>query len=225
MQANTQPTKPKPLKKAKPLRLGVLLSGGGRTLTNLLDHIADARLRAEVVVVIASRECKGITLSRQAGLDVHLVPYKVYHQKGPDLATYSARIAELLDAAKVDLVVMAGFLSPWLVPDRYAGRVMNIHPALLPSFGGKGMYGHHVHHAVLDAGCKVTGCTVHFVTNEYDCGPIIIQKCVNVLESDTPDTLAQRVFLQELIAYPEAISLFAQGRLRIAGRVVHVTRD
>jgi formyltetrahydrofolate-dependent phosphoribosylglycinamide formyltransferase len=200
------------------LRLGVLLSGGGRTLTNILDHIRDGRLAASVAVVIASRPCKGIELSRQAGVDVHLVPYK----QMPSLEVYSRKITGLLDAARVDLVLLAGFLSPWLLPPRYAGRVMNIHPALLPGFGGKGMYGHRVHEAVLKAGCKVSGCTVHFVTDTYDEGPIIVQKCVPVLEGDTPDTLAARVFEQELAAYPEAINLYAQGRLRIEAHAVRI---
>ena len=140
----------------------------------------------------------------------------------PDLAAYSARLAELLDDAAVDLVCLAGFLSFWEIPDRYLGRVMNIHPALLPRFGGTGMYGHHVHEAVLAAGCKVSGCTVHLVNNEYDAGPIVVQKAVPVLEGDTPDSLAARVFEQECLAYPEAIRLFAAGRLRIDGQIVHV---
>jgi len=131
-------------------------------------------------------------------------------------------LCELLDAAEVDLVCLAGFLSFWEIPPRYEGRVMNIHPALLPGFGGKGMYGHRVHEAVLGAGCKVSGCSVHFVTNEYDAGPIIVQKAAAVLEGDTPDDLAARVFGQECKAYPEAIRLFAEGRLRIEGHVVHV---
>jgi folate-dependent phosphoribosylglycinamide formyltransferase PurN len=99
---------------------------------------------------------------------------------------------------------------------------MNIHPALLPRFGGDGMYGHHVHEAVLAAGAKVSGCTVHFVNNEYDEGPIIVQHAVEVREGDTPDTLADRVFEVECIAYPEAIRLFAEGRLRVEGKIVHV---
>ena len=202
----------------KPLRLGVLLSGGGRTLTNILNLIQAGQLPAEVAVVIASRPCKGIDLARQAKLPAHLVDYK----QSPDLDTYSAQIARLLDEAKADLVLLAGFLSFWKVPDRYLGRVMNIHPALLPLFGGHGMYGHHVHEAVLAAGCKVSGCTVHFVTNQYDAGPIVAQRCVPVLEGDTPEALAARVFEQECIAYPEAIRLFAEGRLRIDGHVVRV---
>jgi len=206
--------------KAAPLRLGVLLSGGGRTLLNILDCIRSGRLAAEVAVVIASRECTGAQRARDAGLDVHVVPYK----QMPDAETYSARIAELLDAAGVELVCLAGFLSFWKIPPRYEGRVMNIHPALLPSFGGEGMYGHHVHEAVLRAGCKVSGCTVHFVNNAYDAGPIIVQKAVPVLEGDTPDSLAERVFEQECLAYPEAIRLFAEGRLTIDGNVVRISQ-
>ncbi|MDY7011770.1 MAG: phosphoribosylglycinamide formyltransferase, partial [Planctomycetota bacterium] len=156
----------------------------------------------------ASRDCKGVERSRDAGHDVHIVPYK----QMPDTETYSAAIVERLEAAEVDLVIQAGFLSFWRIPPKYEGRVLNIHPALLPSFGGVGMYGRHVHEGVLAAGCKVSGCTVHLVTNEYDRGPIIVQKCVPVLPDDTPDTLAARVFEQECIAYPEAIKLVAGSR-------------
>jgi len=203
---------------AGPLRLGVLLSGGGRTLLNILGEIRAGRLAAEVAVVIASRECKGAERAAEAGLNMRLVPYK----QMPDPARYSAALADILDEAGVGLVCLAGFLSMWIIPDRYLGRVVNIHPALLPSFGGKGMFGHHVHEAVLKRGCKVSGCTVHFVTNEYDAGPIVIQKCVPVLDGDTPDDLAERVFQKECEAYPEAIRLFAAGRLRIEGAVVRV---
>jgi len=202
----------------KPVRLGVLLSGGGRTLLNVLEEIKAGRLSAEVAVVIASRPCKGLERSRGAGLNVHLVPYK----QMPDIEAYSARLAELLDGADADLAIQAGFLSLWRIPPRYEGRVMNIHPALLPSFGGHGMYGHHVHEAVLAAGCKVSGCTVHFVTNEYDAGPIIVQRAVEVQEGDDADTLAARVFEQECIAYPQAIRLFGEGKLRTEGKVVRV---
>ena len=197
----------------------MLLSGGGRTLTNLLNHIDSGELDARVVSVIASRECKGLERAAQAGLEHHLVPYR----QMPDLQTYSDRISELLDAAGADLVTLGGFLSMWLIPPRYEGRVINIHPALLPAFGGKGMYGDRVHEAVLASGCKVSGCTVHFVNNEYDSGPIIAQQCVPVEEGDTPAALAARVFEAECELYPRAISLFAAGRLQIDGRVVRVT--
>jgi formyltetrahydrofolate-dependent phosphoribosylglycinamide formyltransferase len=199
--------------------LGVLLSGGGRTLMNLHRLIQAGQLSAQVAVVIASRPCKGIELAQAAGLDVHVVNYK----HAPDAKSYSDAITALLDAAKVDLVVMAGFLSLWPIPPQYMGKVVNIHPALLPAFGGQGMYGHHVHEAVLRHGCKVSGCTVHFVTNEYDQGPIVLQKCVPVLEGDTPDTLAARIFEQETLAFPEAIELIAQGKVRIEGRVVRIS--
>ena len=202
----------------KKLRLGVLLSGGGRTLMNILEEIHAGRLESEVAVVIASRPCKGIDRSRDAGLNVHVVP----HKQMPDVETYSVRIVSLMDQAKVDLVIQAGFLSLWRIPRQYQDKVMNIHPALLPSFGGTGMYGHHVHEAVVARGCKVSGCTVHFVTNEYDAGPIIVQKCVPVKDTDTPEEVAARVFEQECIAYPEAIRLFAEGKLTIDDGVVRV---
>jgi formyltetrahydrofolate-dependent phosphoribosylglycinamide formyltransferase len=205
--------------KKKSLRLGVLLSGGGRTLMNLHALIGQGKLSAEIAVVIASRQCRGVELARQGGMDVHVVEYK----RMPSREAYSDRITALLEAAGVDLVVMAGFLSLWPIPPKYEGKVVNIHPALLPSFGGHGMFGHHVHEAVLARGCKVSGCTVHYVTNEYDAGPIILQKCVPVLEGDKPDTLAARVFEQELLALPEAIQLIAEGRTRINGRVVRVS--
>ncbi len=194
-----------------PVRLGVLLSGGGRTLMNVLDEIEAGRLDATVATVIVSRECKGIERCEARGLDVHRVPYKAM----PSDQTYSNAITALLDAAKVDLVILAGFLSPYLIPPQYVNRVMNIHPALLPKFGGKGMYGHHVHEAVIAAGETESGCTIHFVTNDYDAGPIILQKRVAVNAGDTPDDLADRIFQQECIAYPEAIQLFADGRLRV----------
>jgi formyltetrahydrofolate-dependent phosphoribosylglycinamide formyltransferase len=201
------------------LRLGVLLSGGGRTLENILEHIRAGSLPAEVAIVIASRPgiC-GIEVGKAAGAPTHLVRPKEY----PTVEAYSDAMVRLLDEARVDLVCLAGFLSYWIIPERYTGRVINIHPALLPAFGGKGMYGHHVHEAVLERGCKVSGCTVHFLSNEYDEGPIILQRCVPVYAEDTADDLAARVFREECIAYPEAIRLFAEGRLRIEGRVVHV---
>ena len=200
-----------------PIRLGVLISGGGRTLLNICDEIDAGRLDAQVVVVIASRPCKGIERARSRGLDVQLVPYK----QMPNTETYSARIVEILDAAGVELVVQGGFLSLWHIPPQYEGKVMNIHPALLPKHGGRGMWGHHVHEAVLASGESESGCTVHFVTNEYDAGPVILQKSVPVLAGDDADALADRVFEAECVAYPQAIRLFAAGRLTINnGRVV-----
>jgi len=202
-----------------PLRLGVLISGGGRTMVNILDEIRKGRLHAEIAVVISSRSTvAGVSRARDAGVPLETVRKKDY----PDVDAFSRRIEEVLAAAGVDLVVQGGWLCLWKIPRQYENRVLNIHPALLPSFGGQGMWGHHVHEAVLAAGCKVSGCTVHFFTNEYDSGPIVIQRTCPVLDDDTPDALAERVFEQECIAYPQAIRLFAQGKLRIEGRRVRV---
>ena len=207
-----------------PLRLGVLISGGGRTLLNVLDEINAGRLDAEVAVVIASKNCSGIERCRNVGLDVKLVEYASFRDASGrvDVEAYTAALLDVLDAAKVDLIAMMGFLSRWNIPSRYDGRVMNIHPALLPNFGGQGMFGHHVHEAVLAQGGKVSGCTVHFADNEYDTGPIVVQRTVPVFDTDTPDELAARVFEQECLAYPEAIRLFAAGRLEILGPRVRI---
>ena len=196
----------------KHLRLGVLISGGGKTLLNILECIEKGELNAEVPVVISSRsKVKGVERALKAGLDVKVIRTKDFS----DVDEFSKQLEETLVAAEVDLVIQGGWLCLWKIPERYIDKVMNIHPALLPSFGGKGMWGHHVHEAVLAASCKVSGCTVHFCTNEYDNGPIIVQRTCRVEEGDTADTLANRVFEQECIAYPEAIRMFAQGRIKV----------
>ncbi len=202
------------------LRLVVLVSGSGTTLQNILDQIRSGELNASVELVIGSRDgLKGIERAQNAG-----IPHVVIARKSfADTASFSREVFRRIDEAKPDLICLAGWLCLLEIPERYSGKVMNIHPSLLPSFGGKGMYGHHVHEAVLAHGCKVSGCTVHFVDNNYDSGPIILQRTCPVLEDDTPDTLAARVFEQEKIAYPEAIRLFAAGRLRIEGRRVRIS--
>ena len=200
------------------IKIAALISGGGRTVLNINEEIAAGRLDAEIAVVVASRQCKGVQRCTDAGMDVRLAAFKDM----PDAQAYSDAITEILDQAGVDLVIMAGFLSLWPIPEKYADKVINIHPALLPRFGGKGMFGHHVHQAVVDHGCKVSGCTVHFVNNEYDTGPIIIQKCVPVYDTDSPDDVAARVFEKECVAFPEAIRLFAEGKLTIDGQVVRI---
>ncbi|MFC1795023.1 phosphoribosylglycinamide formyltransferase [Planctomycetota bacterium] len=198
--------------KEKPIRLGVLISGGGTTLINILKDINQGRLNAKVAVVISSRSTvSGVEKAKNAGLDVRIIRKKDF----ADIDEFSKRIEAELAMAKVDLVIQGGWLCLWKIPARYEHRVMNIHPALLPSFGGKGMWGHHVHEAVIKAGCKVSGCTVHFCTNEYDKGPIIVQRTCKVENDDTPDTLAARVFEQECIAYPQAIQLFAEGKVLV----------
>jgi phosphoribosylglycinamide formyltransferase-1 len=198
------------------LRLGVLLSGGGRTLGNLTACIRAGELDAEIAVVISShREAFGLERARRLGLPHEAVDYR---EAG---AGFSERLAALLDRAGAELVVMAGFIRRWEIPERYRGRIMNIHPALLPAFGGQGLYGERVHRAVLSSGAKFSGATVHFVDDEYDHGPIILQRVVAVLPGDSPETLAERVFAEECKAYPEAIRLFAGDRLEVReGRVV-----
>ncbi len=205
----------------EPIRLAVLLSGGGTTLQNLLDRIADGRLAARVVQVVSNRaDAYGLERARAAGVPAAVVERKACGSR----EEFSARIFEQCRAAGAELVCLAGFLQLILVPDDFLGRVMNVHPALIPAFCGKGYYGRHVHEAVLAYGAKVSGCTVHFADNQYDHGPIILQRVVPVLDDDTADSLATRVHGQENEAYPEAIRLFTEGRLRIEGRRVLVSQ-
>jgi phosphoribosylglycinamide formyltransferase-1 len=197
-----------------PIRLGVLVSGGGTTMLNFLEKMGAGELDAEISVVIASREdCQGVERARAAGLRCEVVSRKEFDS----VETFSERIFNLCCEANVDLVTLAGFLYFVHVPDDFRHKVMNIHPSLIPAFCGRGFYGHHVHEAVIERGAKISGCTVHFADNEYDHGPIIVQQAVPVLDDDTPDTLAARVFEAECEAFPEAIRRFATGRLTVDG--------
>lgn len=201
-----------------PIRLAVLLSGGGTTLANLTEKIGAGNLNAEVAVAISSNQTAyDKIVARGLGIPTHLVSRKGH----ADTAAFSETIFGIIREADVDLVCLAGFLCLLSIPDDFAYRVLNIHPALLPAFGGKGMYGHHVHEAVLKAGCKVSGCTVHFADQTYDTGPILVQRTCPVGHNDTPDTLAARVFEQECLAYPEAIRMIAKQPVTIDGRVIH----
>jgi phosphoribosylglycinamide formyltransferase-1 len=203
----------------EPLSIAVLLSGSGRSLQNLLDRIAAGQLPAEVDLVISSRpDAYGLKRARHAGISTAVVERNAFH----DRDDFCATIFDQCRQAGVQLVCLAGFLQLLRIPDDFAGRVMNIHPALLPAFGGQGMYGRHVHEAVLEYGAKLSGCTVHFADNVYDHGPVILQRAVEVLDDDTPDSLADRVFAAECEAYPEAIRLFAEGKLHLHGRRVRI---
>jgi phosphoribosylglycinamide formyltransferase-1 len=187
------------------LRLAVLISGSGRSLENLLERIRDGRLAATVEVVISSRDdVRGVRIAEAANL-----PVSVVSPRAGSTADFSQTIFGICSSFRADLVVMAGFLHLVAVPTAFAGRVINIHPSLLPAFGGKGFHGMHVHRAVIDRGCTVSGCTVHVVDDEYDHGRILLQKAVPVLPDDTPESLAARVFTAECEALPEAISRFA----------------
>ena len=201
------------------LNLAILISGSGTTLQNLIDKMNDKTLSANIQIVISSApDTYGTKRAEQNNIPVAIFQRKGYN----DSEIFSNRIINEIEKYSVDLIILAGFLHLFKIPDKYTGKVMNIHPGLIPSFCGKGYYGHHVHEAVIESGVKVSGCTVHFVDNEYDCGPIIIQRVVQVREDDSPETLAQRVFKEECIAYPEAINLFAEGRLKIEERKVKI---
>ena len=198
----------------RPVRLAVLISGGGTTLLNLLEKSRAGQIDAEFPIIIASKEnCRGVERARAAGLRCE----PVVRSQFDSVETFSDRIFALCREAEVDLVILGGFLSLVQIPSDFEHRVINIHPSLIPAFCGKGFHGHHVHEAVLERGAKVSGCTVHFANNEYDAGPIILQKVVPVMDDDTPDTLQKRVFEAECEAFPEAIRMFAAGRLKVEG--------
>lgn len=190
------------------MKLVALLSGGGRTVLNLLDRIEAGTLDARVLLAVADRPCDGVARIRARGVPAEVVPWT-------DADGWAARVWPLVEAEGADLVCNCGFLRLLRIPPRWENRVLNIHPGLLPAFGGKGMYGDRVHAAVLASGARESGCTVHFANNQYDRGPIILQRRVPVREGDTVPDLAARVFEVECEAYPEAIRLFGEGRLHV----------
>jgi phosphoribosylglycinamide formyltransferase 1 len=201
-----------------PIRLAICVSGGGTTLQNLIDLIRARRLRAQIVQVVASRPRIGaISRAEAAG-----IPLALASQTAQSSAEFSASVFDPIRQSKADLVILGGFLALVKIPPDYKGRIINIHPALIPAFCGKGYYGGKVHEAVLDSGVRVSGCTVHFADDTYDTGPIILQRTVPVQEDDTVETLAARVFKEECRALPEAIELYAAGRLKLEGRRVRV---
>lgn len=205
--------------RVEPLQLAVLLSGTGRTLKNLIERIRAGTLDARIRLVISSAPgVKGLEYAAEAAIPAEVLQRKHF----PSDEEYSRAIFERVRSAGARHVALAGFLKRLVIPQDFEHRVTNIHPALIPAFCGKGFYGHHVHEAVLAYGCKLSGCTVHFVDNEYDHGPVILQKAVPVLEDDTPDTLAARVFAAECEAYPQALQWIAEGRVRVEGRRVRI---
>ena len=193
------------------LRVAVLLSGSGTSLENLFEHI-DAGLPAEVVCVLSSKKTAfGLERAEQRGIPAVAVPRREY----PDVTAFNDALHEVLARFEPDLVCLLGFLSPFELRGRYEGRALNVHPALIPAFSGKGFYGQHVHEAVLEKGVKLTGATVHFAAEGYDEGPILLQATVPVLDEDTPDSLAARVQTLERELLPEAVRLIATGRVQI----------
>jgi phosphoribosylglycinamide formyltransferase-1 len=178
-------------------------------------EMARGSLRAEIAVAVSShRDAGGIERAERFGIPVRIVDYREHRD---DL---SARIAEIIDEARIDWIVLAGFIRYLEIPSRWDRRVINIHPSLLPAFGGKGFYGDRVHRAVIESGARFSGCTVHFVDRDYDRGPIFVQRVVPVAADDTPETLAARVFREECRALPDAIRLAVEDRLEFRnGRV------
>ncbi|MBC8426480.1 phosphoribosylglycinamide formyltransferase [bacterium] len=190
--------------------VAVLLSGSGRTLENFLAEREAGSLPVDVVAVVSSRgDVRGVEIAREAGL-----PVGVFRRKDhPDVASHNAAVNAWLAERGPRLILLAGYLCFYHRPDWYAGPILNIHPALLPKFGGMGMYGHHVHEAVLASGETESGCTVHHVSGVYDAGEIVAQQRVPVLPDDTPDTLAARVFTAECALYPRVVGEIARSLL------------
>ena len=202
------------------LNLAVLLSGGGTTLQNLIDHVEAGKLNATIALVISSRkDAYGLVRAAKHGITAVCVNRRGYKELGD----FNRAINHHLNQYEIDLIIMAGFLSFFKPDEKYKGKMMNIHPALIPAFSGKGFYGHRVHEAALSYGVKISGCTVHFADEEgYDMGPIILQEAVEVKDDDTVETLAARVFEKECELYPKAIQLYAEGRLKVEGRHVRI---
>ena len=203
--------------------IAVLVSGGGTNLQALIDAEQRGELgEGRIVTVIASKEgVYALERAEKAGIEAFALPRKDY----PDAAAYSAALTEALTERKIDLVVLAGFLTilDKVIYDKFENRIINVHPALIPSFAGKGYYGLAVHEAALKKGVKVSGATVHFVTPECDGGPIILQRAVEVLENDTPESLQRRIMEEaEWKILPEAVRLFCEDRLTLKDDKVYI---
>jgi formyltetrahydrofolate-dependent phosphoribosylglycinamide formyltransferase len=188
------------------IKLAVMVSGGGTTLQNFLDLIAAGKLDASIEVVISSNSTAfALERARKAGIDTHVVRRGDFETQ----EAFSDAVTAVIDRYHVDLILGAGYLQRYLFPPRYQGRMLNVHPGLLPQYGGQGMYGHHVHEAVLAAGAAESGCSVIITDHVYDHGPVVLERRVPVLPGDTPETLAARVFEAECEAYPEAVRIVA----------------
>jgi phosphoribosylglycinamide formyltransferase-1 len=202
------------------LKLAVLISGTGRSLRNLIRRINDKELSAEIAVVISSvANISGLQYAEEDSIPIEIVERSQFGS----LQEFSDANFDICRTAGADYVILAGYLRYLNIPKDFENRVLNIHPSLIPAFCGKGMYGDRVHAKVLEYGAKITGCTVHFVDQEYDNGPIILQKAVEVYDRDTTQSLNDRVFAAECEAYPEAIELLAEKRITVKGRTVKIT--
>jgi phosphoribosylglycinamide formyltransferase-1 len=192
---------------AKLLPIAVLISGGGTTLRNLIFHRDEGLLPVDFRIVISSREdAGGLRFAADSNIPSVVVPKR----KNQSAEEHSERVFGPIRQAGVELVVMAGYLQHLLIPLDFENRVINIHPSLIPAFCGKGMYGLRVHQAAIDFGVRITGCTVHYVDNQYDHGPILLQRACQVYADDTAETLQKRVFELECMALPDAVRQIAQ---------------
>lgn len=193
----------------RPLPIAVLISGGGTTLRNLIELRDRGALPVDFRLVVSSKkDAGGLKFAEAAS-----IPTAIVSKKTVDSAErHSENVFGLIRQAGAQLVVMGGYLQHVLIPTDFENKVINIHPSLIPSFSGKGMYGLKVHQAAIDFGVKVSGCTVHFVDNEYDHGPIILQRTCDVLASDSAESLQRRVFELECQALPDAIQIIAARR-------------
>ncbi|MDD4797070.1 MAG: phosphoribosylglycinamide formyltransferase [Eubacteriales bacterium] len=203
------------------VRIAVLCSGGGSNFQAVLDGCQDGRINGEIVALIYNRKnAYAARRAREAGIGAHYIN----KLRCGSAAAFTQALLSQLKACRAELIVLAGWLE--ILGEEliraYPNQMINIHPALIPSFCGKGFYGRYVHEAALAYGVKISGCTVHFVSPVADDGPIILQRAVEVLPGDTPDTLAARILPYEHQALAEAVMLFCQGRLRVEGRMVSV---
>ena len=201
------------------VNIGVLISGGGTNLQSIIDSIEAGKIKGEIKIVISNRkDAYGLIRAEKSGIEALYINRKGFNTE----EEYNEKIIEEFTKREIELVVLAGYLKVLSkgFTEKYQGRIINIHPSLIPSFCGKGCYGEKVHQMVLEHGVKVTGVTVHFVDEGTDTGPIIIQRAVEVKDNDTVDTLKKRVLTVEHELLPEAIKLFCENRLTIEGRRV-----
>ncbi|MGC8992751.1 MAG: phosphoribosylglycinamide formyltransferase [Thermoplasmata archaeon] len=200
------------------MNIGILVSGRGTNMESIIEASEKGLIKSKVSVVISNKkDALALSKAKKHGIQsIYVSP------KNKSNEEYDKEIIKILDEYDVDFVVLAGYLRilSSVFINKYPMKIINVHPSLLPCFGGKGFYGEHVHRAVLESGMKFSGCTVHFVTDEVDNGPIILQKCVEILDSDTPETLAERILPKEHEALIEAISLIENNKIEIQGKRV-----
>ncbi|MBN2754233.1 MAG: phosphoribosylglycinamide formyltransferase [Candidatus Goldbacteria bacterium] len=207
------------------VKIAVLVSGGGSNLQSLIDAVESGYIKNGKIELVISNKADAFGLKRAEKHGIKSLFVNPKEFKSPQ--EYDAHLAKTLNASGINLVCLAGYMKILTKEfiDGFNNPIMNIHPALLPSFGGKGCYGLHVHEKVLEYGAKVTGCTVHFVDYGADTGPIIMQEAVSVSADDTPETLQKKVLVYEHKLYKEAVKLFCEGKIKLEGRIVKISGE